>query len=988
MNRPSRIALLAGCGLALSACGMFHGHRGAPGPTTSVSAPAPEPAKKDHGKHRKHHDDRAKAAKAPVGMAATASNIWPQAYADLPPDPAMRFGTLSNGLRYVVMKNATPGGQSSLRLRVNAGSLEETPQQQGLAHLLEHMAFNGSTHVPYGEMIKILERHGLAFGADTNAYTTWEDTVYKLDLPKSDDDTVDTSLMLLREIAGELTLDQGIMDKEKGVVLSEERLRDTPGYRQLKQSLGLTLQGQLAADRFPIGKVDAVQSATHERLADYYHRYYRPERAVVVAVGDFDPDAMEARIKAKFGDWTGTGPAGAEPDRGSPLKRGAVTKAVTQPGAAPSVQLSWVSPSDLSPDSQARRRRDTIESLGLAVLNRRLDRLVRGDNPPFVAAGAYRNDAFHSARIATLRATTHPDDWKTGLTAAVAEQRRLVQYGVSARELAEAIDTNRAALKSTADGAATRTTPSIADDVVSTLSTPEVETSPAQDLALFDAAVKDLTPAEATAALRKAFAGSGPLVLVSSPTPIDGGDTALAQAFKAAEAAPVAAPVAGLAVTWPYDGFGPPGEVAEQRDLPDLDAVLVRFKNGVRLTVKPTKFRDDQILVQARIGHGELDLPRDRFTPAWAVSSAFPESGLGKLSAEDIDQVLRSRIVGHGFNIADGAFVQSGVTRPDDLEVQLQLLAAYTTDPGWRVEAFNRMKAAAPTILDQLAATASGVLNRDLGGLLHGGDRRWGLPDAPTIAGETPADLKALLAPSLATGPIEIVIVGDTTVDKAIAAVAETFGALPPRPDTPSPAGANIVSFPAPTDTPVARTHKGRSDQGVGLVAWPTEDFLSDTQRARTVAILGQVLQLRVTDQLRRAEGATYSPSATAQSSEIFPHYGYLSVRVEIPPAKLDGFFKDVSAIAADLRAHPVSPDELDRARTPALESLLTRRKTNEYWAEALAGAQIDPRKLAAIRSSEAQLSHVSAQDIQRAAQTYLADDKAWKLVIKPVGAP
>lgn len=984
MIRSPRALLLASCALSLSlaGCGTLH-HRHAP--------PAPAARTREAPRHHLfgHGDPTAAApAREPTAAKAPPAGVWPQAYADLPPDPAMRFGTLPNGLRYVVMKNATPGGQSSLRLRINAGSLEETPAQQGLAHLLEHMAFNGSTHVPYGEMVKILERHGLAFGADTNAYTSWEETVYKLDLPKSDADTVESSLMLLREIAGELTLDQTVMDKEKGVVLSEERLRDTPNYRVLKQSLGQTLQGQLAADRFPIGKVEAIKAATHDLLADYYHRYYRPERSVVIAVGDFDPDAMEAKIKARFGDWRGVGPVGAEPDRGQPLKRAGDSRMVVAPGAPPMVQLSWVAPADLTPDSAARRRRQTLESLGLAVLNRRLDRLVRAEAPPFVGAGAYRSEEFHSARVTTVRATARPGEWKPALDALVAEQRRLLQYGVSAAELATEVETQRASLKAEAEAAATRTTPSIADDIVGALATPEVETSPAEDLALFEAAVKGLTPAEVNAALARAFVGSGPLALVSTPTAADGDDKALAAALAADLKAPVAAPTARADVAWPYAAFGPPGTVAAQSEVADLDTVFVRFQNGVRLTIKPTRFRTDQVLVQARIGHGLLDLPRDKATPAWASASAFPEGGLGKLNVQDIDQALRSHIVGRSFGVGDNAFVESGATQPEDLEVQLQVLAAYVADPGWRAEAFQRMRNAAPTILDQMAATPAGVLNRDLGALLHSGDRRWGLPDAATIASQTPADLRALLAPALDQGPIEVVIVGDTTVDKAIAAVADTFGALPPRADTAPPAGADQVRFPAPTAAPVVLTHKGRGDQAIGLVAWPTDDFLSDTQRARTLSLLGDVLQLRVTDQLRRAEGATYSPSAGSLVSDTFAHYGYVSTRVEIPPAKLDGFFKEVSAIAADLRAKPVSADELDRAKTPAVQSLLKRRETNEYWLNALSGAQMDPRKLAAIRSSEAQLSRVSAEDIQRAAQTYLKDSTAWKVEVKPAAAP
>ena len=999
MIRTSRLALFASCSLALAACstvktitphfGARHPKAPAPAAEAQVDTPSPSPVPRHRRFALRRVDKPAMVvASGPVGKAPP-MDVWAQSYADLPPDPRMRFGTLPNGLRYVVMKNATPGGQASLRLRIDAGSIDETDTQQGLAHFLEHLAFDGSTHVPKGEMVKILERHGLAFGADTNASTGWDETVFKLDLPKADDDTVDTSLMLLREVASNLTLAPDAIDGERGIVLSEERLRDTPGYHVTKQSLAFTLQGLRAADRFPIGKVEVIQHADHDLIADFYNKYYRPSRAVMIAVGDFDPDAMEARIKARFGDWSNTAPAGGEPELGRPAPRGAQTRVVVEPGTQQMVELNWVAAPDNTPDSAARRRRITIESLALAVLNRRLDALVRADDPPFAGAGAYRQDQFHSAEVTTIQAGARPGEWQKALDSLDHETRRLIQYGVSADELAQEIDATRATLKSAADGEATRSTPSVADDIVGTLETPEVETSAVEDLALFDRAVKGLTPADIAAALRTMFSGSGPLLFISTPDPIEGGEAAVTKAYAAAQKTPVTAQAAQAALHWPYESFGAPGEVAERRDIADLDTVFIRFQNGVRLTVKPTKFADDQILVEARIGHGQLDLPNNHATAAWAAASAFPEGGLKQLSAQDIDQVLRSRILGRSFAITDDAFTLSGVTRPDDLDTQLQLLTAYVAEPGWRPEAFARMHNSAPTILDQLAATPAGVLSRDVGRLLHNGDYRWGYPSRAEIAAETPADLKGLLAPALATGQIDVVMVGDITVEKAIDAVAATFGALPARAPQPAPSGPSAtVTFPPATATPVTLTHGGRADQAIGLVAWPIEDFLSDTQRARTLSILGEVMQLRITDDLRKAQGLTYSPSAAANPSPVFAHYGYISARVEIPPGKLGAFYSDVAGIARDLREKDVTPDELNRAKKPAVDDLERRRETNEYWRTALAGAQADPRWLTAIRSSVAQLEHVSAADLRRAAQTYLTDDKAWKLEVKPKAAP
>jgi zinc protease len=924
-------------------------------------------------------------ATAALAQPPTASPEWPQAHSDLKADPAIRFGVLPSGMRYAIMKNATPPGQVSMRLRFNVGSLMERDDQQGLAHFLEHMAFNGSTNVPGRDaMVKDLERLGLAFGADTNAGTDFDATTYKFDLPKSDDQTVDTSLTLLREIAGNLTLDQAAMEKERGVILSEERLRDTPSYRIFKTRFGFLMQGQRPSGRFPIGLVPVIQSAKADLIADIYHRYYRPERATLVIVGDIDPAAIEAKIKARFGDWQGQGPAGADPDLGKVAPRSADFKVAVEAGSPTTFEIAWVSPPDLSPDSVAKQKCQIIERLALAVLNRRLATLTREAAPPFISAGVFHGNQLRAEQVTGVLVLSPPDRWKDALATAETEVRRAIQFGVRPDELQREIAESEASLKLAAAGAETRRTPAMAEEIVGTLDENEVETSPADDLALFELATRDLSAAQVSETLKGLFAGQGPLVFMSAPTQVDGGVAAVRTAFDGARTTPVTAPEAPRQVDWPYRTFGPAGKVVDRKDVGDLDSVLVRFDNGVRLTVKPTKFREDQILVKVRFGDGLGSLAPDRQTVTWA-GSAFAEGGLRQISADDSERALAGVVYGVNFGAASDAFELSGVTRPADVASQLQVLAAYVADPGWRPEAFQRMKTYGLTLEDQYDATDTGVLSRDLGGLLHAGDRRWTFPTRAEIGAETPDELKAALGPALAGAPLEVVIVGDITVDKAIAAVADTFGALPPRPD-PAPIAppAHGVSFPAPTAVPVVETHTGRADQGVALVAWPTTDFWSDPQGARINGVLGRVLQLRLTETLRIKEGVTYSPNAGAISSSVFPRYGYVDAEMEAPPPKLDGFFVDVAEIAADLRDKPVSADELERAKKPAIEALEKAAATNEYWLDGLAGAQADPRRLDALRTAEANLLRVSADDVQKAARTWLRDDTAWKLEIKP----
>ncbi len=912
---------------------------------------------------------------------------WAQVRSDLVPDPDIRFSALPNGMRYAIRKQTIPPHQAALRLRFDAGSLQEGEAQQGLAHFLEHMAFNGSKAVPEGDMIKILERLGLAFGADTNASTDFDETTYKLDLPRTDDETVDTSLMLLREAAGNLTLDQGAIDRERGVVLSEERARDTPSYRVYKQRLEFFLKGQRPPTRYPIGKVEVLQNAKADEFARFYNGYYRPERAVLVAVGDFDLDAMEAKIKAKFGDWAPVGEPGVDPDLGKVQPRGPEARLAVEPGAPLSMQLAWMRNPDTAPDTAAKRQSELIERLGFSVLNRRLQALARNQDPPFLGAGAFESDEYDAAEITMLTVNAEPSRRKAALNAAEQEQRRAVQYGVRQDELDREIDEYRASLKAQAAGAATRTPASLAGEIIASLSDEEVVTSPAQDLALFEATVKDLKAEQVSQALKIAFKGDGPLLFMASPRHIEGGEPALLAALETSRKVAVAEPTAPTQVAWPYETFGTPGEVAETRDAVDLDATFVRFENGVRLTVKPTRFKDDEVLVRVNIGRGRIDLPKDRQNVAWAAN-AFVEGGLKLISAEDMERVLASRLYGAQFGIGDDAFVLSGATRPEDLDIQMQVLAAYASEPGWREEAFQRLKTYGKTIHDQYEATVSGVISRDLSGLLHGGDERWVFPSREEIADARLESFKADVAPALASGQVEIVIVGDITVEKATEAVARTFGALPARSDAAPPADEKkTVGFPSGVASPVVRTHKGRADQAAGYIAWRSTDFYANPQRARDTAVLGEILELRLIQELRETQGATYSPNAGSSHSLVWPGWGYVSASVEVPPDKLPAFFEDVKKIAADLRSQLVTADELERAKKPRIEQLEKARETNGYWLSELSGAQRDPRRLDAIRALIPGTERVTPDDVKRAAEAVLKDESMWMFEVKPAKA-
>lgn len=912
----------------------------------------------------------------------SAAPAWPQQGSDVPADPDVRFGTLPNGMRYAIRRNATPPGNASLRLRIDAGSLHEADDQQGLAHFIEHMVMNGTTNVPEGEFIRRLERHGLRFGPDTNATTEFGQTYYKLDLPHTDAATVDEALFLLREAAGEATFNASAINSERGIIQSEERTRATPQYRGQVEEIGFQMPGQLISRRIPIGTPEVIASAQRDRFLAFYGAYYRPERATLIAVGDFDVDEMERKIRTRFSTWQGQGPAGRDPDLGTVSPRRTEARIRVEQGLPNRLSLAWVRPHDARPDNRATRTAQLADALAMAVLNRRLERIAATQSPPpFVGAGTLRMDWAESSSVNQVVAVVQPGQWRPALTAIEAEQRRLAQHGVTQAELTREIGQLRTQLTAAAAGAATRPTAALADAMVQNVNDDEVVTSPAETLRLFEAALPAMTVAGVSGAARTLFAGE-PLLYMTSSAPVEGGEAALLAAYRQANGFAVAAAAEQATQAWPYTSFGTPGQVVERRELPaELGATAVRFANGVRLTVKQTSFANDQVLVSVRLGNGFRGLAADQPNPAMGLSAGFTAGGLGRMTYEDMQAALNARTYSANFGISEDSFMLMGQTRPEDFATQMQVLTAYVADPGWRPTGFERMRGFSGNIHNQLAATPGGVFNRDAGSLLHNGERRWGLPTREEMASATFSVVRDTMTPAL-SGPIEVIVVGDISVDEAIRQTAATFGALPRRVERPVPAA--VTRFPAGNAEPLRLTHGGRADQGLAYIGWATTGFNVDQKQARVLTALADVFQLRLIQKIREEQGAAYSPAAGHSPSRVFADYGAFSGRIEARPEMLAGFLRDAEAIAADLRDRPIEADEMARAIRPRLESLQRQRNDNGWWLSELARVQTDPRAVAAITSQVADYQSVTPADLQRAARRFLLPGRAYKIVVVP----
>ncbi len=909
---------------------------------------------------------------------------------DLSPDPAAHFGALPNGLRYIILPNAEPRGRVSLRLIVEAGSLHETEAQRGLAHFLEHMAFKGSTHFPAGTLIEFFQRMGMGFGNDTNAYTSFNQTVYMIELPDNTGNSLTEGLRVLADYAGELQILDDQIEPERGVIVAEERTRDTVSYRGFVAENKFLYADTLLPHRLPIGLMDVVRTAPREAFVDFYDTWYRPELMTVLVIGDVTPEQAGPLLETAFGTLTARAPARPQPDLGTipVFTDGLRVLHHHEPEAvATTVSIHTVVPQPRTPDTIASRRQNLTRAIATGIINRRLSTLAREADAPFINGSTGVSEGFDLYRSTTLRLTAKPGQWAGALTVAEHELRRALEHGFQPAELREVTASLRNSLEQSVRTAATRRSPDLATALISSVVNQTVFTHPADQLALLAPVLESVTPEDCLAALREIWSAPGRYVIVSGNTVIEGEATAaITEAYHTAAALVVNPPAAIKEEAFAYTDFGPAGRVVHREQVEDLGITLVTFANGVRLNLKPTDFEAGRIQVTTRVGSGKLTEPADQRGLAWLAGSTFTAGGLGQHSSDDLRRILAGRNVGVGFTVGADAFVLGGATTRDDLPLQLQLLAARLTDPGYREEALRQARQAIRQTYHGFAHTPSGPLNLEVQNLLAGGDHRFGMPPEEALASRTLDEVKAWLTPELTRGALEISLIGDLDVEAAITAVAQTLGALPARAER--PALDELRRLALPTE-PFDRTYRFTTEIPKGLIVlyWATTDG-NDVQLARRLSLLGSILRDRLRVKIRNELGGAYSPSAGSTTSDTYPGFGWLQASVTVDPEVAATIREAVVTLADELHRNGVTEDELERAKLPTLTSIRESLRDNGYWlGSVLSRAQEKPEVLDWARHRLDDVSSVTAEELSALARQYLGANRAFRVTVLPVSA-
>ncbi len=911
---------------------------------------------------------------------------------DLVMDEDILYGRLPNGLRYATMSNDTPSRTATLLMRFDVGSLDETDETRGLAHFLEHMAFNGSEAIPEGEMIKRLERLGLAFGPDTNASTGFDQTMYQLELPDISDSLLDEALEIFRETAQRLTLAPDAIDRERGIILAEKRAGNSPAFRAQIAALDFQTAGSGLVDRLPIGTIETIQSVTPEQFRDFYTAQYRPEDTFIVLVGDRPAEQLAQKIEAAFADWVNDAPP--VDDAAVPAIR------FDEPRFGvffdPEV-LSYVSLSTISDVAPKDERRDTVANrknklplyFADLMLNRRFAKTVRAGEANFTDASSEVSDFFDAAEIASLLVMAEPDKLRDGFIEAERILRQAIDHGFTQAEFTEQIANVRKSLEVAVQTAPTRQTPSLAREILDSFASERVMTSAENSLARFEAAIADLTLDQVESALKEAWDSldTAPQLYLQAESVIEEPEQWLQDLLAESRSVSLDAEAEANVGVFAYSDWGQAGEVVISSVIEDIGITTVEFSNGVRLNLKPTPYEEEVIRIRVRAGSGTAFYPQD--DPAFGIQLQFvlDSSAIGAHKVDELWTLTAGRAVGVGREFNTRSMTLGGATVPDDLELQFQLMTAYLTNPAYRPEILANYESRIRSVWSKLDSTPSGAAGLEVPSLLSSNHWR---NVHPTESQALAVNLDALsdwYETHIVEGPIEVSVVGDFENAEIINLVARTLATLPgPRSSAePLPESAINQTFPAGRARPYTITHAGEPDTALLRIYWPIDDH-EDTLADRQFGMLAQVLELELNTVLREEEGATYSPSAFTSLPETTPNWGYLGVSIEASPEELDRLTGVIETVAAKLAEDAVSADTFDRAIKPTLENLETSLENNGYWLDVIDETQGRPETLNRHRTRDEMYQSMTAEEISVVARDVLKPDAAIRVHVVPEG--
>jgi zinc protease len=908
--------------------------------------------------------------------------------AALPVDPNVTVGKFANGVRYIIRVNPKPEKRAELRLVVDAGAVLEDDDQVGLAHFVEHMAFNGTTHFPKGEMVKFLESTGMRFGPSINAGTSHDQTVYMLQIPTDKPEIFAKSFVVLEDWAHNLLFDPAEIDKERGVIIEEWRLHRGAAARMQDKQYPILLQGSRYADRNVIGTVENLETFKHDTLKRFYRDWYRPDLMTVVAVGDFDKAAVETLLRQHFAAIPAV--KNPRPRQVFPVPAHAETLyAIATDKEAPGTTVAVYNILPLRDTSTVGAyRQDIVEGLVLGMLNRRLSDLTQKADPPFLRGGIGRGRFVRSAEASMVTAIVKDGGIERGLDAVYTEAERAARFGFVATELdrgkkdllrgQEQLFTERDKQESA----------SYAGEYVRHVTVAEPIPGIAYEYALHQRFVPEITVDEANRVAKTLLGEGSRVVVVSAPEKPgvmvpDG--PALASVMKGVSGKTLQPYVDTVADAVLMETLPAPGSVVKTTKKDPWDITEWELSNGVRVVLKPTTFKQDEILFRATSPGGTSLASDADYVAATTASQVIAAGGIGKFSSIDLRKVLAGKVARVSPTITGLEEGLSGSASPKDLDTMLQLIHLSFTQPRADPTIFGVMTAQMRAVIANQAASPAFAFTEALQSALYQNHFR-ARPMSPALIDEMSLEKSlAFYKDRFAdASDFTFVFVGSFDLATMKPLVERYLGSLPStgRKETWKDVGMKTA-----TGVLERTVKKGVEPQSQMAMVF-SGPFRWNREQRVAIRVMSSVLETRLRETLREELSGTYGVTVSANYTEIPYEQFQLNIAFGCNPARVEELRKAVFKEIEAFKASGPTEKQVSDIREQSIREFETNMKQNAYLLGQIWLRYQVPHDLGEFFTLDAFYKTIDAAMIQQAARTYLAGTNLVQVTLLPEKMP
>ena len=902
----------------------------------------------------------------------------------LPLDPAVRTGKLSNGFTYYIRRNTEPKDRATLYLVNKVGSVLENDNQQGLAHFMEHMSFNGTTHFPKNELVNYLQKAGVRFGSDLNAFTSFDETVYQLPIPTDDAEVFNNGIQIMRDWAQEATLDPVEIDKERGVILEEKRLGKGADQRMQEKYLPVIFNNSRYAQRIPIGTEEVLKNFKPETLRQFYTDWYRPDLQALIIVGDINVDAVEKMIKTKFGDLKAPKSSLKRIQYTIPLSGQNQFIAVTDNEYPYTVLQVFVKQPELVIKTSADYRKSLQRSLFNQMLADRYNELSKQADPAYIQGGANMGALLAGLDVYTAFIVAKPGELENGFKAVWRETEKAKRFGFTQSELDRAKQSILINMESALKEKDKTASENFVNEYMQYFLKGEAAPGIDEEYKLVQQQIPGITLAEINDLTKQCISDVNRDVVIMAPEKEKGNlpdKVVVDKWIKSIQDEKLTAYVDQVSDKPLVAKIPAAGKVVAEKKLNELNVTELTLSNGVKVVLKPTDFKTDEIKFNAFSPGGTSLYNETDYQSAANAANIISNSGLGDFTANELPKLLNGKIVEVSPYISERAEGIRGYSAPKDLETALQLTYLYFTEPRKDTTIYKGFISRSISGLANRANDPQSVFSDTISAVLGNYNIRRTGPSVTKVEQINLEKAYSIYKERFAdASDFTFTFIGNFEVEQIKPILEQWLGSLPSikREEQAKDLGIHI-----PAGLIQKTVYKGSDQKATVRLVFSGEYVYNEDNNIQLEA-LGEVLQIKLLDRLRELEGGVYSPSARTNYTK-FPKNRYsITVAFGCAPENVGKLIAATMDEINKIKTTGAEAGDIQKVIAEDTRTTETQLKENGFWLGYLSKSfenNDDPKEILEYIES---LKNVTPQSVKAATATFLSGDNLVKLILLP----